>query len=85
MKSSSFDKLTLKLAKSALSEIREWVADELGHSEGTTQMFMAGSLPQTKDFIKRNINLAVMVGPVACTANIPSKPIRFAASKIKEI
>lgn len=57
----------------------------VGHSEGTTQMFLAGSLPQTKDFVKRNINLAVMVGPVACTANIPSKPIRFAASKIKEI
>lgn len=48
-------------------------------------MFMAGSLPQTKDFIKRNINVAVLVGPVACTANIPSKAIRFAASYIKEI
>jgi lysosomal acid lipase/cholesteryl ester hydrolase len=55
----------------------------VGHSEGTTQLFMGGSL--LPDFFRIHINLAIMTGPVACTANIPSPMIRFAASKIKEI
>jgi lysosomal acid lipase/cholesteryl ester hydrolase len=37
------------------------------------------------DFYRIHVNLAVMTGPVACTANIPNPIIRFAASKIKEL
>ena len=44
---------------------------------------MGGSL--IPDFFKVHVNLAVMTGPVACTANIPNPIIRFAASKIKEL
>jgi len=55
----------------------------VGHSEGTTQMFMGGSL--LPDYFRIHINVAVMTGPVACTANIPTPSIRLAASLIKEI
>jgi pimeloyl-ACP methyl ester carboxylesterase len=55
----------------------------VGHSEGTTQILMGGSL--NPNFFRNHINLAVLTGPVACTANIPSKPIRLAAHHIKEI
>lgn len=44
---------------------------------------MGGSL--NPNFFKNHINVAVMTGPVACTANIPNKYIRFAAAHIKEI
>lgn len=55
----------------------------VGHSEGTTQMFMGGSL--NPNFFRVHINLAVMVGPVASTANIPTPAIRFAAKHIEMI
>lgn len=44
---------------------------------------MGGSL--NPNFYKVHVNLAVLVGPVACTANIPSPLIRFAASYIKQL
>ena len=44
---------------------------------------MGGSL--NPDYFRKNINLAVMTGPVACTANIPTEGIRLAAKNIKEI
>lgn len=55
----------------------------VGHSEGTTVLLMAGSL--NPDFFRLHINLAVLLGPVATTANV-SKPIfLFAAKHLDEI
>jgi hypothetical protein len=44
---------------------------------------MGGSL--VPEYFKPVINVAIMMGPVASTANISTKSIRLAASKIKEI
>ena len=53
----------------------------VGHSEGTTQMFLGASLDP--DYFTRRINLFVAMAPVASTANISNKFIVEAASKIK--
>lgn len=52
----------------------------IGHSEGTTQMFLGASLnPQ---YFADHINLYIALAPVASTAHIPNKVIRAAASKL---
>lgn len=55
----------------------------VGHSEGTTQMFLGASLKP--DYFAEKINLFLALAPVASTANIPSPEIREAAKFIKEI
>lgn len=66
------------LAKTNLESI-----SYIGHSEGTTQMFMAGAL--MPEYFQPKINVYAALAPVACTANIPSKLIKLAAKYIKEI
>ena len=44
---------------------------------------MGGSL--LPDYFRIHVNVAIMTGPVACTANIPNPIIREAAAKIKEL
>lgn len=53
----------------------------VGHSEGTTQMFMGASL--NPDYFTEKINLFVALAPVASTANIPVGYIREAAKYIR--
>lgn len=45
----------------------------VGHSEGTHQLFMGGSL--NPNFFRVHINLAVMTGPLVSVANLPSPVI----------
>jgi len=52
----------------------------IGHSEGTTQMFMGASL--MPEYYNARINVFAALAPVASTANIPSTPIRLAANHI---
>ena len=53
----------------------------IGHSEGTTQMFLGASL--MPEYFRDKINLFIALAPVASTANIPSPKIREAAKLIK--
>jgi len=55
----------------------------VGHSEGTTQMFMGASL--MPEYFKERINVYLALAPVASTANIPTPIIRKAAHFIREI
>jgi len=55
----------------------------VGHSEGTTQMFLGASLDP--DYFTQRINLFIALAPVASTANISEKYIVAAAGKIKLI
>jgi len=55
----------------------------VGHSEGTTQMFLAGSL--MPEYFTPKINVYAALAPVATTANISNHYIRLAAKYIKEI
>lgn len=54
----------------------------VGHSEGTTQMFLAGAL--MPEYFTPKINLAIMLAPVARTSNLRGAPA-IAAQHIKEI
>ena len=53
----------------------------VGHSEGTTQMFLGASL--NPEYFTEKINLFIALAPVASTANISNPLIVEAASKIK--
>ena len=53
----------------------------VGHSEGTTQMFLGASLDP--DYFRERINLFVALAPVASTANISNPLIVDAANRIK--
>jgi len=53
----------------------------VGHSEGTTQMFLGASLDP--DYFNKRINLFVALAPVSTTANISNKYIVEAANHIK--
>lgn len=54
----------------------------VGHSEGTTQLFLGGAV--MPDYFKPKINLAIMLAPVARTSNI-GEPYSAAAHQIKTI
>ena len=53
----------------------------IGHSEGTTQMFMGASL--NPDYFKEKINLFIALAPVASTANISSPIAKMLSPHIK--
>jgi len=53
----------------------------IGHSEGTTQMFLGASL--NPDYFKEKVNLFIALAPVASTANISSPIARGLAPHIK--
>lgn len=53
----------------------------VGHSEGTTQMFLGASLDP--DYFTKRINLFIALAPVSTTANISEKFIVDAAKHIK--
>lgn len=55
----------------------------VGHSEGTTQMFLGASL--NPEYFTEKINLFVALAPVSTTAGISNKYIDEAASKLKVI
>jgi gastric triacylglycerol lipase len=55
----------------------------IGHSEGTTQMFLGASL--MPEYFRDKINLYIALAPVASTANLPNPIIREAAKFIKII
>ena len=54
----------------------------VGHSEGTTQMFLAGAL--MPEYFTPKINLAIMLAPVARTSNLKGAP-HIAAQHIEAI
>ena len=52
----------------------------VGHSQGTTQMFLAGSLDP--DYFKQKINLFVALAPVGTTASITNPFMKFSSDHI---
>ena len=52
----------------------------VGHSQGTTQMFLAGSLDPT--YFKQKVNLFVALAPVGTTASISNPLLKFASDHI---
>ena len=54
----------------------------VGHSEGTTQLFLGGAL--MPDYFTPKINLAIMLAPVARTAHIQG-PLSIAAHHLEAI
>lgn len=66
------------LAKTGLDNI-----SYVGHSMGTNQLFLGGAL--NPSYFTPKINVAVMLGPVGSTANIPTKSIRLAAKNWKKL
>ena len=55
----------------------------VGHSMGTNQLFLGGAL--LPEYFTPKINVAVMLGPVGSTANIPTVGIRLAAKNWKKL
>jgi len=55
----------------------------IGHSQGTTQMFLAAAM--NPDYFKAKVNLFVALAPVASTANIKSPAMHIAAHHVHEI
>ena len=52
----------------------------VGHSQGTTQMFLAGSLDPA--YFKQKVNLFVALAPVGTTASISNPLLKFASDHI---
>ena len=53
----------------------------IGHSQGTTQLFLGGALNPT--YYKDKINLFIALAPVASTEHLGVKALRAAANHIK--
>jgi len=55
----------------------------IGHSQGTTQMFLAASM--NPEYFTEKVNLYIALAPVASTANLAIPEIRIAAHSVNAI